>query len=61
VSMAAGRASSFRDEKAIGCAHPAMSRETRLMPVGLIGFGSFATFLLAAVLFWAISILLGIL
>jgi hypothetical protein len=61
MSTAAGRASSFRDEKTIRSAHPEMSRETRLMPVGLMGFGSFVTFLLAAVLFWAISILLGIL
>ena len=37
------------------------SRRISLLPVGVIGFFSLATFLLAAVLFWAISILLGLL
>jgi hypothetical protein len=47
-----------RNEKAIETGH---SETSRGISVGSIGFGSLASFFLAAVLFWAISILLGIL
>ena len=54
-------ASPSHNEKAIQSGVPETSRRTRLITVGVIGFGSLATFFLAAILFWSILILLGIL
>jgi hypothetical protein len=61
MSIAVVRVSSSHNEKTTKYAHPEKARGNPLTPVGLIGFGSFATFLLAVLVLWAISILLGIL